>query len=74
MAIKAGCYRYSPRGFCRGHRSVYVLFNNTETFPDARRFLRLLLAPRSGLGRNGMSQIGPLTIPRAPSSMRRTSP
>lgn len=41
-------YRYSEaeleelRGFCRGRRSVYVLFNNTEMFSDARRFRRLL--------------------------------
>lgn len=41
-------YRYSNAeltellGFCRGRRSVYILFNNTEMFADARRFLRLI--------------------------------
>lgn len=43
-------YRYSDAeleellAFCRGRRAVYVLFNNTEMFSDARRFLRLLPA------------------------------
>jgi uncharacterized protein YecE (DUF72 family) len=41
-------YRYSDAelgellALCRGRRSAYVLFNNTEMFSDARRFLRLL--------------------------------
>lgn len=41
-------YRYSDaelgelRAFCRGRRAVYVLFNNSEMFADARRFLALL--------------------------------
>jgi uncharacterized protein YecE (DUF72 family) len=36
------------RESCRGRRSVYVLFNNTEMFSDARCFLRLLsLTPAS---------------------------
>lgn len=40
-------YRYSDAeledlfGLCRGRRLVYVLFNNTEMWDDARRFLRL---------------------------------